>query len=188
MEDADTPVRTHGPRLLAPGFVKGKPFSAQVEEVQQRKLFLGFTANKKMSGEIHRDSSGRIRQDFRLRMLGTRVLVGYIYDSPKRTLTVLDFQRRIASTSPMTVPEVSDPRIEGSGETRVIEGLLCKRIGSSVSPSGESFSAWFSEDLYHVVLEEERKRRSSRTWRLVNVRHMEPDDSLFQVPTDFSRR
>lgn len=73
-------------------------------------------------------------------------------------------------------------RSEDLGE-REIEGITCRGIRKTGRKSMIEF--WYSEELMEVVLEKRVSEQEESTYRLFDIRRIEPNRSLFAVPLDY---
>lgn len=119
--------------------------------------------------------------------------------SQKVDMPVMEQFRQVPLKSSETSEQPSPRRRQVTRETlgtQVIEGLTTTRVRiTSTIPAGlfgnerpfaVSVESWYSPDLHVTVL---RKRTDPRvgetTYRLTDIRRVEPDPSLFQVPADY---
>ena len=69
-------------------------------------------------------------------------------------------------------------------EPKQIEGLLCHGYLLRVSQE-RIVEYWYSVDLNQLILVKIQSEEGEYTWRLINIRLTEPDESLFTVPLDY---
>lgn len=172
-------VTVSGPRV-ALGPMAGHPFEAFTEYTTVRKRF-GFTRRRSLWGRLFRDGAGRERLEYwgtRLHARSGPLMIG-IADNVAGKVYAIDGQGRVrneASYSPMPVTSELEPPPDA--EEAEIEGLTCFRM---VVP-GNVEEAWISLELQHSMLERGHEGDAAFTWRLFDVKLIEPDPHLFKVP------
>ncbi len=198
------PVSRWGPIASYLGVVKSLPFGARFEEIQVRKDASSVRSEERVTGAIYRDSAGRVRRELRVEgknQEGLELII--IADLAGRTVTALDVAAKVATKFTEMGPPpgeiaqwgwgFSGPwSLERAGEERVIEGVACKRARRvawprvSVVESAEAGEIWVSDDLKHAVFEHVSDPEREYTWRLYDIRRVEPPSSLFVVPVGYT--
>jgi hypothetical protein len=194
-----------GPKASFLAVVKCLPFGARFEEIQVTKDPRGLSTEERVTGAIYRDSAGRVRRELHLQRKNEDDLeLTTIADFAARTVTALDVAAKIATRfTDMGPPPGHEIPVTGWGyrgpwslgtapEERVIEGVACRKaqpvpwpLGSPAEPKvvGE---IWVSNELKYSVLERVGDPGREYTWRLYDIRRVEPPSSLFVVPVGYT--
>jgi hypothetical protein len=177
-------------RFFLSRFVKGKPFSADVEIRRGQ----GGGNQQLENGKIYVDSTGRLRQEF---MLDTPV--ASIWDPVEQHIGLIDLDSGkllLSGPSPAespTAPERTPPELTTSGGEfsgsedlggTEIEGLTCR--GHRLRDTTTVYEVWWSTELGALVLWRQWREggEEETVYRLSNVRRVEPDPGLFRLPVD----
>jgi len=189
--------------------VKDKPFSAEMQIEDTRRLFDGSTVTKEISGATYRDSAGRTRREQPIDIGGIGVvgtdnkpqMLVFINDFTTRTQYFLDANQKIARKSPLGDGNIPDPKprvgaqVEDLG-TREMEGVQAKgtretfeipaaQLGAS-KPMQVVTEVWFSPELQVIVMSRHLDPiAGEHVFKLVNIKRTEPSASFFEVPADF---
>jgi len=161
-----------GPHIHTNTTAPGRPFSAKF-----RASVIKNGVQKQHSGRILRDSCGRLRSDMEFQ----GVLVGYRVLDPVAGLQIF-----VNSTNKTFVQSTFGPPPQfGVPPTvsakRMIEGLEC--LGYPTGPSIEE--AWVSPDLEMVIQERTKNESGESAWELYDIIRTEPEETLFQIPSDY---
>jgi len=212
--DGEKPMRPNAQFIAAElrfgdKLIKDKPFSAEMQIEDTRRLFDGTTVTKKISGATYRDSNGRTRREQPIDIGGLGVvgtdnkpqMLVFINDFAARTQYFLDANQKIARKSPLGDGNIPDPKprigaqIEDLG-VREVEGVQAKgtretfeipaaQLGSS-KPMQVVTEVWFSPELQVIVMSRHLDPiAGEHVFRLVNIRRAEPATTLFEVPSDY---
>lgn len=189
--------------------IKDKPFSADIQIEDTRRLFDGTTVTKKISGSTYRDSAGRTRREQPIDIGGIGVvgtdnkpqMLVFINDFTARTQYFLDANQKIARRSPLGDGNIPDPRPREGAQVedlgiREIEGVQARgtretfeipaaQLGTS-KPMQVVTEVWFSPDLQVIVMSRHLDPiAGEHVFRLVNIKRAEPAASFFEVPADY---
>jgi hypothetical protein len=181
--------------VISPAETKGKPFQAQFEQVVSQKQSDGRTARRTMTGTISRDAEGRRREESRVEVMpGLVANIAQIHNPTNNTYCVLDLESKTASR--LVFPSGSKSlegvlifsdsphpsNREDLGQQQV-EGLPCR--GTRLRSGDSVIEYWHWDDLGEVLSEKRVSKDEESTWRLFNIRRVEPDRTLFTVPADY---
>ena len=195
---------TFGPRASVLGVIKSVPFEARFDETETQPP-LGTASAETITGAVFRDSAGRVRMEFRVSRERQRTyeLVA-ISDFGARTAIALDPQARVATRlTDMGAPPGGAVSLSGwafrgpwsvkpGAEEKTIGGVLCKMATPDIQPGASrtagslSGEIWISDEIKYSVLEHVTDARGTHTWRLFDIRRVEPPSSLFVVPPGYS--
>ncbi len=189
--------------------IKDKPFSAEMQIEDTRRLFDGSTVTKKISGATFRDTAGRTRREQPIDIAGIGVMgvdnkpqmLVFINDFAARTQIFLDVNQRVARKTPLGNGDIPDPkpRVDAKTESlgeREIEGVRAvgtretfeipaSQLGSS-KPMQVVTEVWFSPDLQVIVMSRHLDPiAGEHVFKLVNIKRAEPSASFFEVPADY---
>lgn len=187
--------------------VAGKPFSAEIEISDTKRLFDGTTVQKKRSGAQYRDSAGRTRREMPLEIGGLvsgsgdgkPQLLVFINDFGAKARYFLDANSKVARKHPLAASEPQEPALppgaqkESLGQ-RVIEGIACEGTRITVdipfSDGGKTLKAvtetWYSPELDVIVLAKHTDPIvGEHIFRLTNIVKGEPQADLFVVPAGY---
>ncbi|MBL8182570.1 MAG: hypothetical protein JNL64_13275 [Blastocatellia bacterium] len=212
--NAERPMRPNAQFIAAElrfgdKLIKDKPFSAEMQIEDTRRLFDGSTVTKKISGATYRDSAGRTRREQPIDIGGFGVVgtdnkpqtLVFINDFATRTQYFLDANQKVARKSPLGDGNIPDPKprigaqVEDLG-TREIEGVQAKgtretfeipaaHLGTT-KPMQVVTEVWFSPELQVIVMSRHLDPVAGQhVFRLVNIKRAEPAASLFEVPSDY---
>lgn len=191
-----------GDKLIA-----GKPFSAQIEILDTKRLFDGSIVEKKRTGALYRDSAGRTRREMPLEIGGLvaqggdnrpQVLV-FINDFNARARYFLDANAKTARKHPLesggpqeiTLPPGAQKESLGQRE---IEGVMCEGTRITIDiPFGDGGTkvkavteTWFSPEFELIVLAKHTDPIiGEHVFRLLNISKAEPQADLFVVPAGY---
>lgn len=194
-----------GPIATFLGVVKSLPFEGSFElNLVERDRYGGVNSEKKITGSIYRDSDGRFRRDYRAQVSGEQMIeVTAIVDVAIRTVVALDVAAKMSRIFTNIGPEPGSAHLEGWGFTgawslerpaveKVIEGVLCRRakregwpLGSALK-SEEGGELWVSDEIKLSVFEHVSDPGRERTWRLYDIRRVEPPSALFVIPSGYT--
>ena len=208
-----------GPKLLAQDDIfvtpiPNAPFSGVIEVQRSIVQQDGTPLNLKTVREIHRDSHGRIYNEYRTLLPVssnetppvTRVL---LYDPQTRISTTLFPPQHAYSLTTIRRPPATMPPVFGSSGAqnefaseedlgvRVMFGLGVHGIRyTQTIPSGSSEKDitvtdeyWYSEDLrINLLLKHNDPRNGAVIMTLTKVERVDPDSSLFQIPDGYTAR
>lgn len=73
---------------------------------------------------------------------------------------------------------------DGNSLTANIEGLTCYGVRNQF-PGGDSIEYWLSPDLKEILVEKRRNGPEEKLFRIFDIHLVEPEESLFVVPSDF---
>ncbi|HMT09408.1 MAG TPA: EF-hand domain-containing protein [Pyrinomonadaceae bacterium] len=189
--------------------IKDKPFSAEMQIEDTRRLFDGSTVTKKINGATYRDTAGRTRREQPIDIAGIGVvgadnkpqMLVFINDFTARTQIFLDVNQKVARKTPLGNGDIPDPkpRVDAKTESlgeREIEGVRAvgtremfeipaNQLGSS-KPMQVVTEVWFSPDLQVIVMSKHTDPiAGEHVFRLVNIRRTEPAAALFEAPADY---
>lgn len=184
-----------GPYSTFTGVTKGKPFQTQYEESRVVELPDGQLRYETTKGGIYRDSEGRTRTDVRLEISSDlHGELAFIADPTIQRSFALNHLTKTA------VVEVLPPETGKGGwyflqagkptelpGTYEVEGLVCRRL--QFERQGEEVQlaeSWICDELVQAVFENSISKGQQSTWRLFNIRLVNPDPLLFAVPPDYT--
>jgi hypothetical protein len=183
-----------GSGILTPENTRAKPFKADYEQVVTKKAPNGPASQQLKTGTICRDSEGRSRNEISQEIApGVSLRIAVIFDPSSRTLYVLEEQSK--TVTEMHMPEVAaavspEPGLQARRELRSqdlgekqIEGLVCQ--GRRIEQGDSVVEYWYSPELMKVLFEKRVSDYEESTSRLFNIRRIEPDRELFNVPADY---
>jgi hypothetical protein len=194
-----------GPKASFLQVVKSLPFWAKFEQIHVTTDSRGVSTEKRVSGNICRDSAGRVRREVRAEgkdQESPELVI--IADVTARTATILDVLAKLAVRFTEMGPPpgknanwgwgFSGPwSLQGAREERIIEGVVCRKARRVVPPllsageSAETGEVWVSDELKYSVLERVTDpERGAHTWRLFDIRRIEPPSVLFDVPVGYT--
>lgn len=166
-----------------------RPLQVQFEERYTKGLLNSHVG----TGKAYRDAAGKIRKDYRRGILLQPVLnVIFIHDPSTHAAYVLDTDARTLLTTKL--PDESDngkalrtdyvpKQREDLGE-RQMEGVICR--GFRFKNDDVVVEVWIAPDLNdEIVLETKSRDDEQLTYRLFDIRHIEPAASLFSIPRDY---
>lgn len=179
--------------------VQGKPFKARYEQRRVERLPGGQGIPRIMSGEVYRDSSGRVRQELHLQQndTGERMRIAvvidpleeaiYIFHIDSRTYIKQRFDAAGATAARVGTPVRLSTAPAGSENEalgqRQIEGLSCR--GYRNSSENSVSEVWYSDELKVALLEKITSPQAEDTWRLFDVRQTHPRSECFVVPAGY---
>lgn len=195
--------------------VTGAPFSAQVTHETTQVLSDGTHVDRKVTGNIARDSSGRTRQEMILQSLGPLSASGhvphiaFIRDPGAGKSYILNEDKKTA----MTITRGNRANQEGHGNmksrrddanvqteslgTKTLDGLTVQGTRKTRTiPAGQigndkaiviTTEEWYSPDLQMVVSSTRTDPRfGTTTLQLTSISRDEPSQSMFTVPSDYT--
>ncbi len=195
----------YGPIAFIVGVVECVPFMAQVEDIEVNLDANRVRSEERATGSICRDSQGRVRNKFQVRGPKDEGFdLVFVCDYAARTVVAFDVAMKTATRlTDMGPPPGAWPGqggwafrgpwcLEGTAEKRTIEGVVCMKaarvawpLGSPVDPKGIG-EIWVSDELKFSVLERVSDPGREHTWRLYDIRRVEPPSSLFVVPAGYT--
>lgn len=187
-----------GPRIITPTVTSGRPFQARYEQICRKKTPDGQVSEETIVGAVFRDKDGRLRKELRLPDAPRQgISLALVADPLKESLYILDTQSRtfLREKFPATLSDTNDEsRLAAKTDlsaaddedlgVRELEGLLCQ--GRRGRLSDAVVESWYSDDLMEVVLEKTTAGDEDNTLRLFEIRRVEPDSELFNVPPDYA--
>ncbi len=72
-----------------------------------------------------------------------------------------------------------------TNEQKTILGIACERVTFAGRDGADEGDAWISRPLGILIQDNEVKARWRKTWKVTKIELREPDEHLFQIPTDF---
>jgi len=192
--------------------IPNAPFSAVINVERSTIRKDGTVVNLKTMRAIHRDSHGRIYNEYRTLLPASssetpQVTHILLYDPQTRNSTTLfppQHAYRSATTRrpPATTPPVfasNGPQNEFTREedlgTQEMQGVAVHGLRYTQTIPGAEGSKdmvvtdeyWYSEDLrINVVLKHNDSRTGSVTMTVTQITRTDPDPSLFQIPDGYS--
>lgn len=191
--------------------IKGQPFSADIVIEDTKRLFDGTTVTRKSRGAVYRDGEGRTRREQSIEMVGGVGIVGtdnkpptivFISDFASRSQIFLDLNAKVARKTPLGPgPGPIEPRPRGDAReeslgTKTIDGVAAEgtRISFEI-PAGKVGNdkplqvvteRWFSTELGLLVMSRHLDPvAGEHLFKLVNIKRVEPNPSLFSIPAGF---
>jgi hypothetical protein len=200
LNNASGQVVTFGPVTLPKALVIGEPFSARFSE--RRRVGNGSEALIfDVSGRVYRDSRGRERRETEVKMPAgegftliaiTDFGTGEIYALDPRTHTAVLERIALASRDEPDAAGRAGPEAGVMPDIpyETVEGLRCRTFESDFGrpPTVIHVKVWFSDELGQVVREEATGGNMASSWRLSEIRRLEPDSALFSVPEGYTVR
>ena len=212
--DSDRPMRPNAQFIAAElrfgdKLIKDKPFSAEIQIEDTRRLFDGTTVTKKISGAIYRDASGRTRREMPMNIGGIGVvgvdnkpqMLVFINDFASRSQIFLDANQKMARRNPLGDGNIPDPKPRAGAQTedlgtREIEGVQATGTRETFEiPVGQLGNSkamqvvtevWFSQELQAIVMSRHLDPiAGEHVFKLVNIKRVEPSASFFEVPADY---
>jgi hypothetical protein len=195
--------------------VPDAPFSGVINVERSIVRRDGAVANLRTVRAIHRDSRGRIYNEYRTLLPASssdtpQVTHILLYDPQTRTSTTLfppqhAYRSGTARRPPATAPPVFASNGPQNGFTRdedlgvqQVQGLAAHGVRHTQTiPAGSGSSDkdivvtdeyWYSEDLrINLVLKHNDPRTGSVILTVTQVSRADPDSSLFQIPDGYTR-
>lgn len=199
-----TPVIGWGPKAFYGGVVKAVPFEARFELFEVTRETSGVSLEERITGAIYRDSAGRVRREYRTQVsTGEALQLAVIVDLAARTVVAVDIAAKAATRVIDFGPPPGNALSDGWGfmgpwsdeaeaGQRTIEGVACRKMRPEAWPLGSALDPkvageiWVSDELKFSVLERVSDSGREHTWRLYDIRRVEPPSSLFVVPDGYT--
>ena len=194
--------------------IPNAPFSAVIHVERSTIRKDGTVVNLKTTRAIHRDSHGRIYNEYRTLLPASsgetpQVTHILLYDPQTRNSTTLfPPQHAYRSTTTRRPPATTPPVFASNGPqndftreedlgTQEMQGIAVHGLRyTQTIPAGTDAAAkdivvtdeyWYSEDLrINVVLKHNDSRNGSVTMTVTQITRTDPDSSLFQIPDGYS--
>ena len=192
--------------------VTNAPFSAQVMRETVQVLSDGTRVDRKETGSIARDGVGRTRQEMTLPAIGPLAASGqvphiafirdpaagknYILNENKKTVMTISHPAGANGQRRWTMRQDPDVQTVSLG-TKTVDGLTVqgtRRIRTI--PVGQigndkaiviTRDEWYSPDLQMVISSTRSDPRfGTTTFQLTNINRVDPPQSLFMVPQDYT--
>jgi len=193
----DFEVEHFGPRTRATADVAGLPLEARFEEVY---LSDGGDRSILAEGRIFRDSQGRTRREVLVHDRDGNVELISIHLPERRIAYLLQPESRTAVQLDVGPPEGTtegeigfgwlfpgnDAVEVGGGVVDEFDYRRYEVTGDTLSDSGAVEEVWISDALRAVLFEGARVAGGERTWRLYEIRRVEPAASLLEVPSEYT--
>jgi hypothetical protein len=189
-----------GPKASYGGIITSLPFEALYEATLTTRAGRGIG-----SGAIYRDSTGRVRREYRIQESGALEPNEWavVTDFATHSVVVLNPATQSAISFEDFGPPARRKLLEGwgyhgcwsseaGGEERTIEGVLCRKVARIGWPLGtalkvgETGEIWISDEIKYSVFERLIDPEQEYTWRLYNIRRKEPPESMFGIPAGYA--
>ncbi|MCI0624260.1 MAG: hypothetical protein L0387_21885 [Acidobacteria bacterium] len=180
--------------------IQRKPLQAQFEEKYFKNAPGGQVALPAISGEVYRDQDGRIRKNYRRQIAREPVLNGALIHDPNLEIAhTLDTDANtfLSARFPSLPGESAKGKIfpphypperpnrENLGD-RQLEGLTCRGV-RRFEREDVLVEVWVAHELNSEVIRETKTKGDEQiTYRLFNIRRVEPDASLFSVTSGYT--
>ncbi len=195
--------------------VTGAPFNATFSQETTQAFADGNHIQRTTTGTLSRDSNGRTRRDMTLPAIGDWATSGktpphvvlindpvgganYILDPERKTARKLPLRNRFgkegggpppplaqneATTTSLGTQMINGVSAQG---TRTVRTIPAGAIGNEKSIV-IIVERWYSPDLQmNVMIKRSDPRTGDNVFQLTNIVRTEPDESLFQVPSDYA--
>ncbi|MFL6209759.1 MAG: hypothetical protein ACJ74W_12960 [Pyrinomonadaceae bacterium] len=189
--------------------VEGAPFSAVAVKETTQTLSDGTQVVRRLTARVYRDSAGRTRTEtVRGGPQGPAAGVPMIYDAPMGAVYMLSPSRHTAlqlsagaarqgnvitpQSPPEDIKQVVGDTVESLG-TQVLDGVTAEgvRVTSAIQFDGYAdkvvYERWYAQELRrNVLIKCSDPRIGTATYRLTEIKRVEPDAVLFVVPADYT--
>lgn len=190
--------------------VRGKPYQAEYEQIQTKKSINRGETRVISKGRFFRATDGRLRKEYSHSLFsGKEIRIVTLINPSTDDFYLLspddgmggasgqplnggcesnNVTHTISTMSSFSEHNHNDLTIESSelGE-RVFEGLYCRGSRSRLVACGatiEILESWYCEEIDERIFERRSWQGEERIERLYNIRLIEPDIRLFEIPSD----
>lgn len=187
-----------GPQILTQTITTGRPFQARYEQICRMRTPNGEVLQEMIVGAVFRDNDGRLRKELRLPDApGEGITLAFLADPLNESIYILDPQSRtfVRERFPTTLSDTDHPSLVPANKdfsvvddehlgVQELEGLLCHGHRGRLNDAVVEF--WYSDELIEIVLEKRTGRDEDTTLRLFEIRRVEPDGELFNIPPGYT--
>ena len=187
-----------GPQILTQTVTTGRPFQARYEQICRKNTPDGQVLQETIVGAVFRDKDGRLRKELRLSDTpGEGITLALLADPLKESIYILDTQSRtflrqgfsatLRDTNHASLFAVNKDSSVVDDEhlgVRELEGLSCHGHRGRLNDAVVEF--WFSDELMEIILEKRTARDEDTILRLFDIRRVEPDGEVFNIPPGYT--
>ncbi|HET9712519.1 MAG TPA: ankyrin repeat domain-containing protein [Pyrinomonadaceae bacterium] len=187
-----------GPQIITQPVTTGRPFQARYEQICRKKTPEGQVLQETIVGAVFRDKDGRLRKELRLPDApGEGITLALLADPLTESIYILDTQSRtfLRQGLPATLRDTNHASMFAVNKDFSVvddehlgvqdrEGLSCHGHRGRLNDAVVEF--WYSDELMEIVLEKRTAPDEDTTLRLFDIRRVEPDSELFNIPPGYT--